>query len=63
MLSYHYVHEALASSAYIYMPFVKGEANPSDVLSKHWGHRAVWPLLKPILFYHGDTYHLWRDDK
>ena len=35
MLSYHYVvREALASGAYIYS-FVKGEANPSDVLSKH----------------------------
>ena len=57
MLSYHYVREALAFGAYIYA-FVKGEANPSDVLSKHWGYQAVWPLLKPILFYQGDTYDL-----
>ena len=40
MLSYHNVREALASGAYIYA-FIKGEANPSDVLSKHWDHQAV----------------------
>jgi len=58
MLSYHYVREALASGAYVYA-FVPGEANPSDILSKHWGHQVVWPLLKPILFHQGDTYDLW----
>jgi hypothetical protein len=63
MLSYHYVREgALASGAYIY-DFVKGEANLSDFLSKHWGHQADWPLLKPIMFYQDDTYDLWRNEK
>jgi hypothetical protein len=25
------------------------------VLSKHWGFQQAWPLLKPILFWQGDT--------
>ena len=62
MLSYQYVREALASGSYIYA-FVKEDANPSDVLSKHWGHQAVWPLLKPIVFDQGDTYDLWCNKK
>ena len=60
MLSYHYVRVALTSGAYVYA-FVKGEANPSDVLSKHWGHQAIWTLLKPII--QGDTYDLWCNKK
>ena len=31
------------------------ECNPSDLLSKHWGHAQVWQLLQPILFWKGDT--------
>ena len=25
------------------------------MLSKHWGYQQVWPMLKPLLFYEGDT--------
>ena len=47
MLSYHYVREALATGEYVYS-FVNGKINPSDILilSKHWAHKDVWPLLK-----------------
>ena len=53
-LSYHFVREAIASEmlAFHHIP---GEINPSDVLSKHWGHVQVWPTLKAILFWIGNT--------
>jgi hypothetical protein len=54
MLSYHYVREALAAGEFVYA-FVNGKDNPSDILSKHWSHKDVWPMLKAILFWRGDT--------
>jgi hypothetical protein len=35
--------------------WIDGKANPADIVSKHWGYPQVWHLLKPILFYSGDT--------
>ena len=49
MLSYHYLHEALATGEYVYS-FVNGKYNLSDVLGKHWSHNDVYPLLRPIMF-------------
>jgi len=54
MLSYHYMREAIATGEYVYA-FVNGKDNPADILSKHWSYSDVWPLLKPILFWQGDT--------
>jgi hypothetical protein len=34
---------------------IRSETNHSDVLSKHWGHSQVWPLLQCVLFWKGDT--------
>ena len=59
MLSYHYVREALATGEYVYS-FINGKANPSDILSKHWSHNDVWPMLQAILFWRGDTMELAR---
>jgi hypothetical protein len=59
MLSYHYVREALATGEYVYS-FVNGKINPSDILSKHWAHKDVWPLLNTLLFWKGDTLNLHR---
>ena len=53
-LSYHYVREAVASDM-VTFSHLPGEWNPSDVLSKHWGHAQVWQLLQPILFWKGNT--------
>jgi hypothetical protein len=32
----------------------------SSILSKHWGHKQVWPLLQPILFafWEGRRHHV-----
>ena len=55
MLSYHYVREALATGEYVYS-FVNSKENASDVLSKHWHHKDVYPnIIKPLLFHGGDT--------
>ena len=53
-LSYHRVREAIAAKVmrFIHIP---GSLNPADILSKHWGYQQVWPLIRPILFWEGDT--------
>ena len=42
---------------------IGGDVNPADILSKHWGHQQVWSLLKPLLFYPGDTIDLLELEK
>ena len=56
-LSFHRVREAIASGM-IYFYHVKGEHNPADILSKHWGYSQVWLLLKTLLFWKDDTARL-----
>ena len=53
-LSFHRVREAIASG-YVGFYFIKGSTNPADILSKHWGYSDVWKLLRPLLFWRGDT--------
>ena len=53
-LAYHKVREAVASGM-IGFYHIPGEKNPADILSKHWGYQQVWPLLKPLLFWRGET--------
>ena len=54
MLSFHRVREAISSEMLSFI-HIRGEDNPADVLSKHWAYSAVWPQLKPLLFWQGDT--------
>jgi len=61
-LSFHRVREAIAAKL-IDFRHVRSAANPADVLSKHWGYQAVWPLLQPLLFWRGDTKALLDLDK
>jgi len=54
MLSFHRVREAIAAGI-VYFHFISGQSNPADILSKHWGYSQIWPRLKALLFWHGDT--------
>ena len=54
MLSFHRVRESIASGM-VGFYFIPGEHHPSDILSKHWGYAQVWPHLKALLFWKGDT--------
>ena len=53
-LSYHYVREAVASRM-VEFHHIPGTLNPADILSKHWGHSQIYPMLRPIMFYRGNT--------
>ena len=53
-LSYHRVREAVASGILEFHK-IEGSKNPADVVSKHWGYQQVQSLLKPLLFWAGDT--------
>ena len=54
-LCYHRVREAMACKDLLGFYHVKGENNPADILSKHWGFQQVWPQLKSLLFWAGET--------
>ena len=54
LASYHRVREAIAAK-YISFHWKDGKSNPADILSKHWEFATVWPMLKPILFWRGET--------
>ena len=53
-LSFHKVREAVASDM-IDFYHIPGQINPADILSKHWAYAKVWDLLRPLLFWFGDT--------
>ena len=54
LASYHRVREAIAAK-YISFHWNNGKSNPADILSKHWEFATVWPMLKPILSWRGET--------
>jgi hypothetical protein len=54
MLSFHFVREAIAAG-YVQFTHIAGNINPADILTKHWGYSDVWAILKPLLFWEGDT--------
>ena len=53
-LSYHRVREAIAGKIIRFF-HIKGENNPATIVSKHWGQAQVWHLIRPLLFYSGET--------
>jgi len=53
-LSYHRVREAIASKM-LSFTHIPAERNVGDILSKHCAYPQAWPLIKPILFWMGDT--------
>ena len=54
LASYHRVREAIAAG-YHQFNWKDGKSNPAEILSKHWEFANIWPLLKPLLFWKGDT--------
>ena len=54
MLSFHRVREAIAYG-YIQFSHIDGKYNAADILSKHWSHAQIWPMLQPLLFCAGDV--------
>ena len=57
LASYHRVREAIAAG-YIQFNWKDGKSILADILSKHWEFATIWPLLKPLLFWKGDTNEL-----
>jgi hypothetical protein len=55
------VREAVASK-YVDIFHLKGDHNPADILSKHWGYQQIWRTLQPILYGKGDTWDLLAED-
>jgi hypothetical protein len=53
-LAYHRVREMMAAKILGYY-WIDGKNNPADITSKHWGYQQVWHMLKPLLFYSGNT--------
>ena len=54
LATYSRVREAIAAG-YLQFNWKGGKSNPADILSKHWEFANIWPLLKPLLFWKGDT--------
>ena len=40
-----------------------GKTNPADILSKHWEFHQILPLLKPLLFWRGETAEIKQQPK
>ena len=57
LASYHRVREAIASG-YLQFNWEDGKSNPADILSENWEFASIWHLLKPLLFWKGDTHEL-----
>ena len=53
-LSYHCVREAVASGM-VKFHHIPGEINPADLLSKHWSHAELYPRIRTLFFWQGDT--------
>ncbi|KAL7570826.1 hypothetical protein ACA910_018896 [Epithemia clementina (nom. ined.)] len=53
-LSYHRVREAVASG-FLLFHWIDGKKNHADILSKHWTFVSVFPMLKSLLLWRGET--------
>jgi hypothetical protein len=56
-LAYHRVREMIAPKIMLYY-WIDRNSNPADVIGKHLGYQQVWQVLKPLLFYAGNTFYL-----
>ena len=53
-LSYHRTREAIAAKILRFY-HIAGKLNPADILSKHWDYPSIWAVLRPLMFWTGDT--------
>jgi hypothetical protein len=61
-LAYHFTREAIAAKIVVFN-HIPSELNVADILSKKLGtHSQVYTLLKPVLFYQGDTLDLIKEE-
>jgi hypothetical protein len=56
------VQEAIAGK-FVAFRWIDGSLNLADIISKHWGCQAIWPLLQALLFWEGDTVDLFDHQK
>ena len=54
ILSFHRVRQAVASKAILFF-HIDGKLNIADCLTKHLGRGVLHSLIKPVLFWQGDT--------
>ena len=57
LASCHGVKEAIAAG-YLQFNWKDGKSKPVHILSKLWEFANIWPLLKPLLFWKGDTHEV-----
>ena len=60
--AYHRVMEAIASK-YLMFIWKDGKTSSADILSKHWEFPQIWPILKPLLFWRGETTEIKQQPK
>ena len=53
-LSYHRVRAAIATGMMVFC-HVSGKENPADIMTKFLPYSVSWPLIRPILFWRGET--------
>ena len=61
-LAFHRCRDAIAAGI-VRFYHIAGKLNPADVVSKHWDFPSVRPLLRPLLFWEGDTAKIEEFDK
>ena len=62
MLSFHSIRAAIANGVMSFY-HVPGKLNAANCLTENWGYHEVWPVLKALLFYPGDTADLIDEDE
>jgi hypothetical protein len=53
-LSYHRVRAAVSTGMMVFC-HVSGKENPADTMTKFLPYAVFWPLIRPILFWRGET--------
>ena len=57
LASYHRVRKAIAAG-YLQFNWKNVKSNPANILSKCLEFASIWTLLKPLLFWKGDSHEL-----